>query len=169
MDPRRRGALLGGVLLVLLGVWLLVAQFVPGLSGWFQWPMIFFAVALFLLFMGVVTNEPDMAVPACVVAGLGGIFYWQSTNEIWDSWSYIWALIPGFVGVGVVMSNIIKGQWGKALDEGGSLILISAVLFVVFGSVFGALALGPLGQYWPVLLILVGVVALLRAVFARRR
>ena len=50
--------------------------------------------------------------------------------------------------------------------EGGWLVFISAVLFAIFGSAFGAL--GGLGKYRPVLLILLGVVSLARA-FMRPR
>ena len=42
-----------------------------------------------------------------------------------------------------------------------SLVVISAVLFSVFGSFFGAV--GYLGQYWPVLLIVLGVVLLVQS------
>ena len=59
---------------------------------------------------------------------------------------------------------------GKVREAGGGLWLmfISLVLFLVFGSFFGALGMGPLGQYWPVLLIVLGLVALGRALFRRR-
>jgi hypothetical protein len=45
--------------------------------------------------------------------------------------------------------------------EGGTLLLISFILLAVFGSFFGAL--GMAGKYWPVLLILLGVVLLGRS------
>ena len=45
------------------------------------------------------------------------------------------------------------------------MVLISLVLFTVFGSFFGAVSF--LGKYWPVLLIALGVVSLFQALFKR--
>jgi hypothetical protein len=39
--------------------------------------------------------------PGSILAGIGGIFYYQNLTNDWESWAYIWALIPGFVGIGV--------------------------------------------------------------------
>ena len=107
-----------------------------------------------------------MAVPACIVGGIGGLLYWQNATGNWESWAYAWALIPGFVGVGVVLSRLLGGGGRKALQEGGSLILISLALFAVFGSWLGGLNL--FGDYWPVLLILWGVWLLIRPLFRSR-
>jgi hypothetical protein len=46
------------------------------------------------------------------------------------------------------------------LREGGTLILISLALFLVFGAAFGGLNV--LGPYWPVLLIGLGILVLIR-------
>jgi hypothetical protein len=123
-------------------------------------------VALFLLVIGTLTRAPGMAVPACILAGLGGVFYWQDATGNWESWSYVWALIPGFVGVGVVLSNLLEGKSSQGIRDGGNLILISLALFLVFGSLFGGLNV--LGPYWPVLLILLGLWLLVRRMFRPR-
>lgn len=166
MDRRRRSSLAVGLLLILIGAWLLVTQFVPGLQINFTWPWILIGVALFLLVIGTLTGAPGMAVPACILAGLGGLFYWQDATGNWESWSYVWALIPGFVGVGVVLSNLLEGKFSQGIRDGGSLILISLALFLVFGSFFGGLNV--LGPYWPVLLILLGLWLLVRQMFRPR-
>jgi hypothetical protein len=166
MDHRRRSSLAVGLMLILIGAWLLVTQFVPGLQITFTWPWILIGVGLFLLVIGTLTGAPGMAVPACIVAGLGGLFYWQDATGNWESWSYVWALIPGFVGVGVVLSNLLEGKFSQGIRDGGSLILISLALFLVFGSFFGGLNV--LGPYWPVLLILLGLWLLVQRIFRPR-
>jgi hypothetical protein len=166
MDPRTRSAAVGGVLLILLGAVLLLAQLSPELGGWlgleWSWPLIVVAVGIGLFVMGLFTGTPSMAIPACIVAGIGGILYWQNQTGAWLSWTYMWALIPGFVGVGMILSAMLgDGGWSRAA-EGGETILVSLVLFLVFGSLFGGLT--GIGPYWPALLILVGTVQLVRRI-----
>ena len=166
MDRRRRSSLAGGLILILLGVWFLAAQWIPGLQTWFSWPWIIIGFAVLMLLIGLLTGVPDMAVPACIIGGIGGILYWQNATGNWESWAYAWSLIPGFVGVGVILSGILGGKTRKSLSEGGNLILISMILFVIFGAFLG----GPnlLGNYWPVLLILLGLWTLIRPLFRSR-
>jgi hypothetical protein len=52
-----------------------------------------------------------------------------------------------------------------SIKDGGRLLMISFILLAVFGSFFGAM--GMAGQYWPVLLILLGVVLLGRSLIKR--
>ena len=170
MDRRRRSNLVVGLLLILLGVWFIAVQFVPELRAWmdieYAWPLIIVGVGVLLLVIGLLTGAPAMAVPACIVGGIGGLLYWQNATGNWESWAYMWTLIPGFVGVGVVLSALLGGETRQALSGGAWLILISLVLFAVFGSFLGGLGL--LGPYWPVLLIALGLLALLRPLFRSR-
>jgi len=166
MHKRRRSSLAGGLLLILLGILFLVVQQVPELQLWFSWPWIIIGVGVFLLVLGLVIGEPSMAIPACIVGGIGGILYWQEITGNWDSWAYAWTLIPGFVGVGIVLSGLLGGDFRQSVRGGAWLIIISLVLFAVFGSFFGGLGL--LGPYWPVLLILLGLLVLIRPLFRPR-
>lgn len=166
MDHRRRLSLAAGLVLILLGAWFLAIQWVPGLQVWFSWPLIIVGVGVLLLMIGLLTGVPAMAVPACIVGGIGGLLYWQNATGHWESWAYVWTLIPGFVGVGIVLSGLLGGEARQAIRGGGWLILISLVLFAVFGSFFGALGL--VGPYWPVLLIVLGLLALARSLFRSR-
>jgi hypothetical protein len=158
--------LAGGLILILLGAWFLAVQFVPGLQAWFSWPWIIIGVGVVMLLIGLLSGVPDLAVPACIIGGIGGLLYWQDATGNWDSWSYAWSLIPGFVGVGVILSGLFGGKALKSLREGGNLILISLILFVIFAAFLG----GPnlLGDYWPALLILLGLWVLIRSLFRSR-
>ncbi len=164
----RRKDLVGGILLIVLGVALAALRLWPGawdaLAGEASWPLIVAAVGLGLLVVGLVGGEPGMAIPACVVMGIGGILYYQNATGDWESWSYAWALIPGFAGVGILLSSLLGGK-EKAAD-GLRSILVSLLLFAIFGSAFGAF--GFLGDYWPVLLIALGVVLLAQGLFQRK-
>ena len=114
MESHRRTNLLGGIVLILVGGILLAAQLFPGLgltlNITFSWPLILVGVGILLLLLGLLVNEPGMAVPACIVAGIGGILYYQNATGDWASWAYAWALIPGFVGVGTILAGPV---WGK--------------------------------------------------------
>lgn len=170
MEPKRRSNLAGGIVLVLLGVWFLLTQLVPGLEfrlfGAGGWPLIIVSVGVVLLVIGLLTGVPEMAVPACIVGGIGGLLYWQNATGNWESWAYAWALIPGFVGVGTMLSGIIAGKRGE-ITAGAWLVFISLVLFAIFSSFLG----GPnlFGDYWPVLLIVLGLLVLVRGFFGKRK
>jgi hypothetical protein len=164
MDRHQRSNIIIGIILLLLGGWFLAVQLMPELGAWFNlqfsWPLIIVGVGVLLLFLGLVLGAPDMAVPATIVGGIGGLLYWQNSTGNWESWAYAWTLIPGFVGLGTILAGLLGGRSGGALREGGGLILTSLVLFAIFGSFLGGMNL--FGAYWPVLLILLGIWLLLR-------
>jgi len=164
MNRENRSRLGAGLLLILVGVLLLIARYAPGFNEWirieFAWPVIIILVGLGLLVMGLLLDAPGMSVPACVVAGIGGLLYWQNATGNWASWSYAWALIPGFAGIGVIINGIFAGGFRGALWEGIRMILTSLVLFLIFASIFGGF--NWLGGYWPLLLVLWGLWIMIR-------
>ena len=116
------------------------------------------------LVWAILSGAGGLAVPGAILAGIGGIFYYQNMTGDWESWSYIWSLIPGFVGIGIIISGIIEGNFKEAISSGLVLLLISAILLFVFGSAFGLS--GGITQYWPALLIALGFISLIRAIIA---
>ena len=143
----------------------------PSLSDWFwstfDWPFVIIGVGICLLIFGLLAGAPGMSIPASIVTGIGGILAYQNATGNWESWAYAWALIPGFVGIGVILAGLLEGNFRQALGDGGWLIIISLVLFIVFGSFLGGLNL--LGDYWPVLLILLGLWMIIRLLLRPRR
>ncbi len=170
MNKRRRTGLVGGTLLILLGVWFLLVQYVPEFEGLlnieFSWPLFVIGAGVVLLILGLLTGEPGMAVPACIVGGIGVLLYYQNQTGNWASWAYAWTLIPGFAGVGAILAGLLGDKSKNSIRDGVNLILISAVMFLIFGSFLGGLDL--LGPYWPVLLILLGVWFLIQPLFRRK-
>jgi len=167
MDRNRRAPIVGGIILILLGAFFLAREFYPDLFAFWDWPFIIIGLGALFLLWAAVGGIGGLAVPATIMAGIGGILYYQSLTGDWDSWSYIWALIPGFVGVGVLLSGLIDGKFKSSLDGGVTLVIISAILFFIFGSTFGLDY--NLSQYWPVLLILLGLISLARVLFRRKK
>jgi len=158
MNETRRNTLAIGILLILLGGFFLAQIFWPGLSNLVEWPMIIIAVGAGLFLLGLIIRAPGMSIPAAVVAGIGGILYYQNRSGEWGSWSYMWALIPGFVGLGMVVGSLLGAKELKIAD-GIRQMVVSLVLFLIFGAFFGGFR--GLGQYWPVLLIGAGVILLI--------
>ena len=168
MDKGKRTSILGGAILITVGAVLFAAQilpdFMPDFWEIFSWPWIVIGIGLFLFILGAAVGEPGMAVPATIMCGLGGILAYQWYTGDWQSWSYIWALIPGFVGIGIVLMSLLGGD--ASLKDGSTLVFISFIMLAVFGSFFGAV--GMAGKYWPVLLILLGVVLMVRTFFNKK-
>ncbi len=172
MSEKGSGRAVLGVLLIFLGLFALLVRFVPGLdelvSLELTWPLIVVAVGVALLIIGLVTGVPGMAVPACIVGGIGCILFWQNAIGNWQSWAYTWALIPGFGGVGTVLAGLLsrnREMVSKGIKTAGT----SLVFFMIFAAAFGALGFRFPGSYWPVLLILAGLVFLVRALVQPRR
>ena len=159
----KRGSIVSGVILILAGAIFLLLQFFPGLADWLdlgrQWPLIIVAVGGFFL-LAALLGAPSLAIPGSIVGGIGGLLYYQNLTDNWSSWAYTWALIPGFVAIGVILMNGLQGRFRRGWREGGGLLGLSLVLFIIFGAFFNGL--GGLGRYWPLLLILAGVWLLLK-------
>jgi peptidoglycan/LPS O-acetylase OafA/YrhL len=162
---RNRTNLFLGLLLVLIGVWLVITRQVPAIQHWLDnnlsgavWTI---AAGVLVLFIGLITGAPGMAVPASIIAGIGGILYYQNATGDYESWSYMWALIPGFVGVGTILAGLLGDNTRNSLGRGLNLIVISAALFLIFAGFFGGLSI--LGNYGPaIILIALGVYILVR-------
>ena len=168
MDKGKRTSIVGGAILILVGAVLFAAQvlpdFMPDFWEIFSWPWIVIGIGLVLFILGAAVGEPGMAVPATIMSGLGGILAYQWYTGDWQSWSYIWTLIPGFVGIGIILMSLLGGD--ASLKDGTTLMFISFIMLAVFGSFFGAV--GMAGRYWPVLLILLGVVLMVRTFFTKK-
>lgn len=171
MEKNRRGSLAIGLILILLGGWFFLGELVPGLQSWIDvqlsWPMMVIGTGALFLIAAMLTGIPGLAVPAAIIGGIGGLLYWQNQTGNWESWAYAWTLIPGFVGVGIIVSGLLGKQPGKALREGLNVIVVSLILFALFGSFLGGRNI--FGPYWPVLLILLGLWLLVRPFWRSQR
>lgn len=137
----RRSSIVAGIILIGVGLFFLVLPAFPNLSNVIDitqhWPLIILAIGLIFL-IGALIGTPELAVPACIIMGTGAILYYQNITGNWWTWSFIWTLYPGFVGVGIMISEALQGKGRAGLRSGGRLIFISFILFLVFGFFFGA-------------------------------
>ena len=166
----RSSSIAAGVILILAGLFFLLLPLFPNIAGVInigqQWPLIIVAVGgLFLL--GALLGVTGLAIPGSIIAGIGSLLYYQNLNNAWASWAYAWALIPGFVGIGIFISRVLEGEPRRGLREGGGLIVISSILFIVFGSFLGGLL--SFGLVVAILLIVFGLWLFLRALFSRNQ
>ncbi len=161
-----KGAIIVGVLVIALGALLLVNQFMPNQFDIFSGNFVLIGLGIIFLLSAFLTGRNGLAVPGCILAGIGGIMYVQNLPGNLLDWTNAWTLILGFVGVGIILSGFLDRNHPH-LESGGLVLLaISAAGFLMFG---GALGLGwDAAQYWPVLLIVAGVVVLISALFRRK-
>lgn len=163
----KRGNLVWGAILILLGIAFLLFQLFPDLTAGFTWQWILILIGGIFVVASLLSRIGGLMIPGAILLGLAAIFVYQERSGNWESWAYVWALIPGFVGVGMFIGSLYDPEMRPARGASLIIMLISVILFAVFGGVFG-LTLSIL-QYWPVLLILIGGWILLRALRAPRR
>jgi hypothetical protein len=161
-----KGAIIVGLLVIALGAVMLVNQTLPNRFDIFSGNFVLIGLGIIFLLSALLTGRNGLAVPGCILAGIGGIMYIQTLPGTSLSWTFAWTLIPGFVGVGILLSGLLE-RGHPHLESGGLVLMaISAAGFLMFG---GAPGLGiDAAQYWPVLLIVAGVVVLISAIFRRK-
>ncbi|HEX9616190.1 MAG TPA: hypothetical protein VGA03_02150 [Anaerolineales bacterium] len=166
---RTRSSLASAFVLIAIGAWFLSVELFPQVKtfayGRETWPLPIIGIGVLLVSIGLITWVPGLFIPAAIVSGIGGLLYWQNATGNWESWAYAWALIPGFVGVGMLLSGLL-GRERRTVTAAGWMIFISIMLFAIFGSFLGGLGL--FSQYWPVLVILLGVMLLAKGLFRWR-
>ncbi len=164
MNKNQRASLGIGILLVLVGVYFILVNVSPAFKDLinisFTWPVTVILVGAGLLVLGLLIGSPDLSVPAFIVAGIGGILYYQNMTGNWGSWSYLWTLIPGFSGLGMITAWLLGARARYSVRAALDTIGTSLILFVVFGAFFGAFK--NLGPYWPLLLVAAGILIALR-------
>ncbi|PID87273.1 MAG: hypothetical protein CSB13_00185 [Chloroflexi bacterium] len=153
----KRGSIIGGIILILLGVFFLLLQFSPGLAAQFnlsqQWPLIIVGAGILFL-LGAILGNPEVSVPGVVVLGTGCILYYQNSTGDWGSWAYVWSLYPAFTGLGLILLHTLRGNWRRGLVEGGGLLVVGLILFTIFAGFFNRF--GDMSRLWPILIILGG-------------
>jgi hypothetical protein len=165
---KNRGQLALGIILILIGAFFIAQKQIPALAQWMdvymQWPLNMIAGGGLLLVLGLLLGVPSLAVPAAIIAGIGGILYYQQmTGDGGRVWAYMWTLIPGFIGVGTILAGLFSRDMHQA-RSGINLMVVSAVLFIIFAAYFGKLNL--LGSYGPaIVLVVLGVWVLIRGLF----
>lgn len=179
-DRRRQAPAVIGVILILAGLAVLLGRqagvdLIDSIAE-AGWPLFVIIPGLLLLIMAIVTRPPDglgFAIAGAIVTTVGGILFYQQETGHWESWSYVWALIPGAAGLAMVVYGALT-RGDDLVPTGLRLMAIAALLFVAgmwfFESVFETgTAPVDLATWWPLVLIGIGVVVVARGLFDTRQ
>lgn len=155
----KRENVVWGLILILIGIGFLINQLMPELFGGFTWPWILLGLGGIFALASLIGRVGGLMIPGVILLGLGGIFLYFDNTGDWSNWP-IWLLMPGFVGLGM----LIGGLYDRDLRQARPVALFMIVGALVLFAVFGGLGLSPgLLRFWPVLLILAGLVVLFQA------
>ena len=161
-----------GILLIAFGGFILLTRMMPDIFGFVYWPYFIIGLGAAFLVAALLTRTGGLASPGSIISGIGAILYYQATTNHWESWAYMWTLIPGFIGIGVIIAGLLSRDKIRFDTSGLVLIAISAMGFLIFGGAFGALLGFPfdldVGTLWPLFLIGIGLITLVGAIFRKR-
>jgi hypothetical protein len=156
-----------GLLLILAGVFFLVAQYLQFDVGQYGWPLFVIMFGVAFLFIGLATSASGFVVPGSIVTMVGLILAVQNAFDLWAAWSYAWALVfPFSVGVGVALLGMhMKNQ--RQVQDGTRMAGTGIALFLVFGAFFEGIlhvdgfVIGSTGNLLIALVLIAGGVVLL--------
>ncbi len=169
---RNRRNITGGLVLILLGAFFIFWQLAPeSITGWFDshfsWPFYIILPGLAFILIALITGVGGLAVPGSIIAGIGGILYYQNLTGDWVSWAYAWVLIPGFVGFGILLGSFLSRDMRSERRNGLTMFAISTLIALVLWAAFHSGMAGT-GTVWAVILIVLGGYLLLSSFFRRR-
>ena len=169
---KTRKNIAGGVVLILLGAFFIFWQLAPeNITGWFDrnldWPFYIIGTGLLFILIAILTGVGGLAVPGAIIGGIGGILLYQWLTGDWVSWAYAWVLIPGFVGLGILLGSFISQDMRRERRNGLTMFVVSTLIGLVLWAAFHS---GSVAQttVWALALILLGVYLLISAFFRKR-
>ncbi len=177
-----RASVAAGITLIVIGILFFLAQ-VVGLV--FNINLAALAWPFFIIVPGVVVFVVAVFLPSesalgfsmfgAMVTMTGLLLLYQNVTNHWESWAYAWALItPTATGIAAMIVGALRGRrdW---MHTGINLVTIGLILFLV-GAAFFELVIGISGfrfawggVVWPLLLILLGMILLLRSLLSAVR
>ncbi len=128
-----------------------------------SWPAILWGAGLLFLLEALLSGIGPFAIPGAILGGLGLMLAWQNQTGAWDSWAYTWALLPAFVGLGLLLA-FLRSRVMRII--GLSMLGWSLVVFILFGTFFAES--GAFARFWPIALIVAGVAVLAQGLIARK-
>jgi hypothetical protein len=175
--PERRGSsgtALLGILLITVGIFFFIGQWLSIDWGAATWPFYVIAPGLALMAWGLTQRDGSgLTVAGSIVTMVGLVLLYQNTTGNWESWAYAWALVgPGGSGLGMLLYGTRSGNRKMARD-GFWQIMVAIGLFVA-GFIFFEGIIGISGERlplpeWllPVAVIAIGLLVLVRGFTAR--
>jgi hypothetical protein len=169
---QRRRNIAGGLVLLLLGAFFIFWQLAPdNITSWFYeyfaWPYYIIGAGLIFILIGIVTGTGGLLVPGMIIGGIGGILYYQNLTGDWVSWAYAWVLIPGFVGLGMLLGSFISRDLRSERRTGLNMFVICTLITLALWAAFHTGIIGT-STVWAAILILLGGYILLSGLFRKR-
>jgi hypothetical protein len=160
---RNSGALVGGLILIVVGLLALLGQIFRGFQFWsYLWPIVIIAFGG-LFFVGMFAGGKSvagLAIPGSLFSGIGLMMLFQNLTNHWESWAYGWTVILISVGLGIFIMGAYTED-AQRRRAGMRVMKVGAILFIIFGGFFELIfsTFRPYGiqQYiFPALLVLLG-------------
>lgn len=139
MDASRRGTIVLGLALVLLGGLALLGRVLQVDLLGLGWPIFVLVPGIILFIAGLAVGGKaglGLAIPGGIVSMVGVVLTVQTATGLWATWAYAWALVaPGGVGLAFVLYGLLTRQ--SDIARGGVPILLTGIgLFIAFGLFF---------------------------------
>lgn len=176
--PADRAALVGGIVLILVGLGFLLGRLIGDRFGVPLWPLWIVVPGLAMLVGSLFIRDASgvgLAIPGAVVTTVGLVLWVQAVTDAWATWAYAWALVgPGGVGLGMLVHGLATGDRTRA-GEGFRTLLVGLGLFLGFALFFeGVLGLSGtriagLDTILPAAIVVLGVILLVASLVPRRR
>ena len=138
-------ALVGGLILVIVGTLFLVGRVLDITLGAHAWPLWIIVPGLAML-TGSLLIPPrggvGLAIPGAIVTMTGLVLWVQESYGLYETWAYAWALVaPTGPGLGMLTYGLVRGDRELAGD-GLRMTLVGLGLFLGFALFFeGAIGL----------------------------
>ena len=156
------------IILIGLGVLFLLGQFFNFSLLGLLWPLFIVLPGVAFLYAAF-TGDRDKAgliIPGAMVTGTGAILFYQNLTGHWESWAYVWALYPVFLGLALVFIGRRTSNEGT-IRTGDGFVKWGLIAFVALWALFELFIFG--GNKWmvttllPLVLIAAGAFMLLRS------
>lgn len=137
---RGTGRLAVGLILVLLGLFLLLDRVLNVDVMSMAWPFFIIVPGLVMLAVAISSERTHgLAVPGSIVTTTGLLLLFQQTFDLFASWAYAWALIaPTAVGFGIWLTARLEGneqnesRGTRLMQLGGILFAAGFIFFELF-------------------------------------
>jgi len=173
-----RGALILGGGLIFLGAVLLLGRLLSIPFGDYLWPFIFIVPGVLVFLTALSTDSSSgegLSILGGILTTLGLVFLLQTVTGLWATWAYVWALVaPTSIGVSQMIYGRAKDR--DSIAESGRRLATLGLFMFGIGFAFFELIIGISGfglasfglPVFPMLLIFLGVIILVRSLFRGR-